>query len=74
MSQVIKSFPPGSSGGPNRLTPQHIKDMTSDETNILLVEVITDFVNLLFSGISDQLINKIFYGGRLIALQKVRGH
>ena len=47
MSQVIKSFPPGSSGGPDRLTPQHIKDMTYDEVNSLLVEVFTDFVNLL---------------------------
>ena len=47
--------------------------MTCDETNSLLVEVITDFVNLLLSGISDQLINNIFYGGRLIALQKKSG-
>ena len=70
VSQVIKSFPSGSSGGPDGLTPQHIRDMTRDETNSLLVEVITDFVNQLLSGISDQLINNIFYGGRLIALQK----
>ena len=47
--------------------------MTCDETNSLLVEVITDFTNLLLSGISNQLINNIFYDGRLIALQKKSG-
>ena len=70
VSQVIIFFPPGSSIGHDGLTPQHIKDMTCDETHSLLVELITDFVSLLLSGISDQLINNIFYGGRLIALQK----
>ena len=47
--------------------------MTCDETNSLLVKVITGFVNLILSGISDQLISNIFYGGRLIALQKKSG-
>ena len=73
MSQVTKSFPPGSIGGPDGLTPHHIKDMTCDETNSLLIEVITDFVNLILYGISDQLINNIFYGGRLIAHQRKSG-
>ena len=47
--------------------------MTCDETNSLQVEIIADFVNLLLSRISDQLINSIFYGGRIIALQKISG-
>ena len=70
VSQVIKSFLPGSTGGSDELTPQQIKDMTRDETNLLMVEVITDFVNLglLLSGISDQLINNIFYTDRLTVL------
>ena len=53
--------------------PQHIKDLTCDETNSLLAKFITDFFNLLLFGISDQLINNIFYGGRFIALQKKSG-
>ena len=47
VSQVIMFSPHGSSVGHDGLTPQHIKDMTCNETNSLLVEVITDFVNLL---------------------------
>ena len=47
VSQVIKSFLSGSSGGPNGLKPQNIKDMTCNDTNSLLVKVITDFFNLL---------------------------
>ena len=69
LSPVIKSFPPGSFGG----SDGHIEDLIYDETNSLLVEVITDFDNLLLSGISDQLINNIFYGDRHIALQKKSG-
>ena len=58
--------------GLDGLTPQRIsiKDMTCDETNSLLIELIVDFVSLLLSGISDLQSNNIFYGGRFKALQK----
>ena len=53
VSQVIQSSPPGFSGRPDELMPQHIKNITCDEANSLLVELITDFINLLLSGIYD---------------------
>ena len=31
--QEIRSFPPGSSGGPDGLIPQHLKDLVADNTN-----------------------------------------
>ena len=68
--EEILSFPAGSSGGPDGLTPQHLKDLVADNTNSKLLEAVMWLVNLILAGELDQEFNEIIYGGRLIALKK----
>ena len=68
--EEIRSFPAGSSGDPDGLTPQHLKDLVADKTNSELLEAVTSLVNLMLAGGLDQEVNEIVYGGRLIALKK----
>jgi Reverse transcriptase (RNA-dependent DNA polymerase) len=71
---TVISFPPGSSGGPDGLLPQHLKDLTADRSGEgSLLATLTDMVNLLLSGELPSSINRIIFGGRLIALEKKDG-
>ena len=48
VKRSIESFPPGSSGGPDGLLPQHLKDMTADslgEPAYKLVDALVEFYN-----------------------------
>ena len=43
---VIRSFRKGSGGGPDRLLPQHLKDMTSGQLGVAVINLLdasTDF-------------------------------
>ena len=74
MLKCIKSFPPGSSGGPDGLKPQHIKDLTQeslgeDSTNLL--DTLAEFFNeIIFKGKVPEAACPMFYGGNLLALSK----
>ena len=74
---AIKSFRNGSGSGPDRLLPQHLKDMTSipqGEAADNLIEAITDFLNVVVvSGRLPEWMYPVFYGARLIALSKSEG-
>ena len=74
---AIKSFRNGSGGGPDRLLPQHLKDMTSipqGEAADNLIEAITDFLNVVVvSGRLPEWMCPVFYGAKLIALSKSEG-
>jgi hypothetical protein len=69
MAKVINSFLPGSSAGPDGLTPQHLKDLFTMDLNHSLITATTDLANLLLSGGLDDNMNDAIYGGRLIAQQ-----
>jgi hypothetical protein len=72
--KAIFSFPAGSSGGPDGLTPQHLRDLVSTEgENSPLLALITDLVNGLYKGIVPEQVRPVFFGGRLIALAKKDG-
>ena len=72
--QAIKSFPNGSSGGLDSLRPQHIKDMVcGPEACDQLIVSITGFVNLLLEGTCPVRVQRILFGGSLIALSKKDG-
>jgi hypothetical protein len=73
--KAIRSFPAGSAGGPDGITPQHIKDLTMQVpgTSNELISALTDFVNLLLNGELPEYIREIIFGGTLIALQKKTG-
>lgn len=69
----IANFPAGSAGGPDGLTPQHIKDMIADVDGHSVVTSLTNFVNMLLKGVTNDEVNKIIFGGRLLALNKKSG-
>jgi len=73
----LRSFPPGSSGGPggssggpDGLSPQHIHDLLTGATDNNLQQALVDWVNLMLAGSFDKEVNQVIYGGRLTALQK----
>jgi len=68
------SFPAGSSGGPDGIRPQHLKDMSNcRETDSDLLTALTAFVNMALAGQCPKDVLPIFFGGRLIALDKKCG-
>ena len=71
--EEIRSFPAGSSDGPDGLTPQYLKDLVADNTNSKLLEAVASLVNLMLAGGLNQEVNEIIYGGSLIALKKKDG-
>ena len=71
---ALLSFPAGSSGGPDGLTAQHLKDMVYAEGELgQLITSLTQFVNVLLKGNVPAEVTPIFFGGRLIALSKKDG-
>ena len=73
IKRSLRTFPLGSSGGPDGLTLQHITDMLAGDNDGRLLNAITDLVNLLLTGKFDKEINTIIYGSRLPAISKKDG-
>ena len=73
VSKALRSFPLGSSGGPDGVTPQHLRDLINSNADVMLLQTLTDFVNLLLSGSIPNDVKAIIFGGRLIALHKSSG-
>jgi len=67
--KALQSFPLGSSGGPDGLTPQHITDLLSGATDDSFQQVLVDFVNVLLTGSLD----KEVFDGTLLALDQKDG-
>ena len=70
---AIKSFPAGSSGGPDGLRPQHLKDLTNKQVGETLLDSITDFVNFVLLGKTPTWIRPFFFGASLFAFSKKDG-
>ena len=71
--KCLRTFPAGSSGGPDGLTAQHLTDILNSAADDKRRTALTNFVNLL---LVDELlieVRQILYGGRLILLQKKDG-
>ena len=66
----LPTFPIGSSGGPNGLTPQHLIDLLAGDSDNRLLNALTDLINLMRAEKFDSDINTIIYGGWFIALLK----
>ena len=72
--KAAMSFPAGSSGGPDGLRPQHLKELIQcRESGPDFLTALTGFVNLVLSGHCPADVAPIFFGGRLIALNKKSG-
>ena len=74
VAKIIRSFPAGSSGGPDGIRPQHILDLINcRECGTALLTSITGFVNTLLDGKCHQDVAPVLFGGNLIALEKKSG-
>ena len=74
VQKIIRSFPAGSSGGPDGIRPQHILDLINcRECGTALLTSITGFVNTLLEGKCHPDVVPILFGGNLIALEKKSG-
>jgi hypothetical protein len=72
--KAVQSFPAGSSGGPDGLRPQHLKELIGcREAGSDFLTALTAFVNMLMAGKCPINVAPIFFGGRLIALDKKSG-
>ena len=79
VDKVVKSiisFPSGSSGGPDGLRPQHVKDLTTKATGTAgtcLLASLTHLINKILSGVVPFEIQPILFCASLIALDKSEG-
>jgi hypothetical protein len=72
--KAIRSFPAGSSAGPDGLRPQHLLDLINyQEAGHALVMAITALVNLLLQGWCPSEVTTVLFGGKLLALKKKSG-
>ena len=72
--KCIRSFPAGSSAGPDGLRPNHLLDMVNcRESGDALLIAITAFTNCILSGSCPPAVIPVFFGGRLIAFQEKTG-
>ena len=75
--EAIMSFPPASSGGPDGLRPQHLKDMlfmcTTNHRDSPLLSALASFTSLVLEGSCPASVRQFFFGARLIALDKEGG-
>eukprot|EP00731_Ephydatia_muelleri_P011681 Em0006g575a len=70
---AIRSFPCGSAGGPDGLTPQHLKDMTHPSANAgaqLLVTALASILSLILEGKVPHPVRPFLFGASLTALEK----
>ena len=77
IARAIKSFPLGSSAGPDGLRPQHLKDILSslppDTFHSPFLSALADFSSLVLEGNTPPPVRPYFFGARLIALDKHGG-
>ena len=77
VKKAIRSFIPGSSGGPDGLLLQHLLDLTSEdigEPALRLMDALRDFFNkIIFLGKVPKEMCATIFGANLIALSKPCG-
>ena len=70
IAYTIRSFQLGSTGDPDNLTPQHVKDMTGKPTGgggSILLTAIASFVAFVLKGTVLEEVHPIFTGTNLVA-------
>lgn len=72
--KAIRSFPPGSAGGPDGIRPQHLVEMLNNkDTHNSFLSSISSFMNLILRGQCPPEVAQILFGGNLLAIQKKSG-
>ncbi|KAL5516860.1 hypothetical protein EMCRGX_G002290 [Ephydatia muelleri] len=70
---VLRSFPKGSGAGPSGLSAQHLLDAASIPLPTPIAFSLRSVVNLLVSGKVPLPVSVFLAGGKLVALNKIRG-
>jgi hypothetical protein len=73
---AIKTFVPGSVGGPDGLRLQHLKDMigaSAGDAGRHLLALLTEFANLCITGRAPAAVQPVFCGAALCSLKKNGG-
>ena len=74
---AIRSFPCGSAGGPDKLRPQHLKDLLQhvgeDDLDSPFLSALVAFCNLMLRGETPVEVRPFFFGASLVALRKKCG-
>jgi len=74
ISKAVRTFPAGSSGGPDGLRPQHLLELVGClEAGPALLTSLTSFTNMLLEGRCSPDVAPVLFGGQLIALEKKTG-
>ena len=76
IEKTIRSFNPGSAAGPDKLRPQHLKELISRQTGAAgtrLLSALTSITNMLLAGRVPEIVKPLLYGANLIALCKPDG-
>ena len=78
--QAIRSFPCGSAAGPDKLRPQHLKDLlqhvqhvVDEDTESPLLSTLADLCNLVLHGGTPVEVRPFLFGVLLVALRKKSG-
>lgn len=69
----VRSFPSGSAGGLDKLTPQHLQDMlhgVQDSEEDPSLNALLDFCMLVLHGDTPEEVRSFFFGAFLVALRK----
>ena len=70
---AVRLFPSGLAGGPDGITPQHIKELLIIAADGQLLHQLVLLVNLLLNGSSSKQISEIIFEANLFALEKKDG-
>ena len=76
IEKSIRSFNPGSAAGPDRLSPQHLKELISKQTGEAgahLLDALTALSNTMLAGAIPDSVCPVLYGANLLALNKPGG-
>ena len=76
IEKAIRSFNSGSAAGPDKHSPQHLKELTSKQTGeagARLLQALAALANVMLAGKVPQDILSVLYGANLVALSKPGG-
>ena len=76
VATAIRSFPNGSAGGPDGLSPQHLKDMigaSAQGGGPALLRALTSLINVILQGKTPRAVRPFFFGASLVAFEKKDG-
>ena len=76
IEKAVRSFNPESAAGPDKISPQHLKELISRQTGeagVRLLQSPTSLANMMLAGDIPHYVLPFLYGANLIALNKPAG-